>query len=451
MASTITNHKSKTRTIAFFLDGRERKFIRLGKTTLKEAATVRANVEDLVTAWKLGRTPSPATADWLAGLSDTIRRRIENTGLIEPRERTETPTLTAWLDRYIGGRADIKPRTRGNYDQARKCLEAFFGPATPLDEITQGACQDFGVWLRTERGLGEGTARRRTKRCRQFFAAAVARKILAENPFDGIKCGNYASDRFYFVSRAETAAVLDACPDAEWRLIVALARFGGLRVPSELLPLEWADINWERARFTVTSPKTAGHDGKASRIVPIFPEVLPYLRDAFELAEPGQRHVITRYRDSNANLRTQLLRIIRRAGLEPWPKLFVNLRSTRATELAEAFPAHVAAAWLGHSPEIARRHYLQVTDGHFQRATAGDGKAHQKAHHFPAKSASESAPERSAPNRNAPHRERSSGRKPRPDRALCDGVRKDAGRCVSTDPQANTPTGSRTPVSRMRT
>ena len=34
-------------------------------------------------------------------------------------------------------------------------------------------------------------------------------------------------------------------------------------------------------------------------------------------------------------------RIIRRAGLTPWPKPFQNLRSTRETELAETYPLHV--------------------------------------------------------------------------------------------------------------
>ena len=42
-------------------------------------------------------------------------------------------------------------------------------------------------------------------------------------------------------------------------------------------------------------------------------------------------------------------------------------RATRTTELVERFPAHVATAWLGHSPEIARKHYLSVTEGHFDR------------------------------------------------------------------------------------
>ena len=36
-----------------------------------------------------------------------------------------------------------------------------------------------------------------------------------------------------------------------------------------------------------------------------------------------------------------LLKIIARAGLEPWAKLFQNLRATRETELAEIYPMHV--------------------------------------------------------------------------------------------------------------
>lgn len=70
----------------------------------------------------------------------------------------------------------------------------------------------------------------------------------------------------------------------------------------------------------------------------------------------------------NTNLRTHLLRLIERAGLKPWPRLFHNLRSSRQTELEETFPTHVVCAWLGNSPQIANRHYLQVTDEHFMRA-----------------------------------------------------------------------------------
>jgi len=112
----------------------------------------------------------------------------------------------------------------------------------------------------------------------------------------------------------------------------------------------------------------------------MFPELRPYLDDVWKLAkeavlaldskERAKVHVITRYRDANSNLRTQLERIIARAGLKPWPKLFQNLRATRATELAAEYPAHVAADCLGHSTMVAQKHYWRTTDADFDKATS---------------------------------------------------------------------------------
>lgn len=145
-------------------------------------------------------------------------------------------------------------------------------------------------------------------------------------------------------------------------------RLPWLRIPSEAAALRWQDIDWERGRFTVHSPKTEHHEGKATRQTPLFPELVPHLREAFERAEPGSEYIITRLQ--RENLRTYAHRIIRRAGLEPWPKTFNNLRSTRQTELEEEFPSHVVCAWLGNSPRVAAQHYLQVTDEHFERAAS---------------------------------------------------------------------------------
>src|SRR5436190_2021364 len=65
------------------------------------------------------------------------------------------------------------------------------------------------------------------------------------------------------------------------------------------------------------------------------------------------------------------------AGLERWPRLFHNLRASRQTELSEDFPSHVVCAWLGNSEDIAREHYLKVTDAHFEKASGALQKALQ--------------------------------------------------------------------------
>ena len=68
-----------------------------------------------------------------------------------------------------------------------------------------------------------------------------------------------AREREFFVTREMASRVLEACPDAEWRLIFALSRFGGLRCPSETLALKWEHVDWARSRIHVQSPKTAHH------------------------------------------------------------------------------------------------------------------------------------------------------------------------------------------------
>jgi len=199
------------------------------------------------------------------------------------------------------------------------------------------------------------------------------------NPFSELDSRSIANKaRQHFIERKDVDKILDACPDAQWRLIFSLCRYGGLRCPSEVLALRWSDVNWEQQKIIIHSPKTERYEGRESRIIPIFPEILPYLEQVFEShtesvlelerSEPGKEPVITRYRQTNVNLRTQLQRIIKRAGLKSWPRLFQNLRASRETELASEYPLHVATAWIGNTARIAERHYLQIPDAYYERA-----------------------------------------------------------------------------------
>mgnify|MGYP000049768745 CR=1 FL=1 len=61
-------------------------------------------------------------------------------------------------------------------------------------------------------------------------------------------------------------------------------------------------------------------------------------------------------------------KIIKRAGLKPWPKPFQNLRSSRETELTEQFPIQTVVSWIGNSPNVALQSYLQVRESDFEKA-----------------------------------------------------------------------------------
>jgi len=373
MATIINDRKSGSRTIQFVApDGKKRPKIRLGKVSKRDARGFKSRLEALIASKIVGGSLDRETAEWLSKLPEKLYARLVKLGLTLPRKNDEVrmeETLEAFLRRYVAGRTDVKPNTLIVYGQTQRCLVEHFGGAKQLAEITAGDADAWRIWLGSQ-GLSENTVRRRCGFAKQFLQSALRLRLIAENPFADIGGTTVRAnrDRDFFVTREMADAVLEACPDVEWRLLFVLSRFGGLRCPSEHLRLRWSDVDWAKGRLLVTSPKTEHLQGKATRTIPLFPELKIVLSEAFEQAEESADFVISRYRSTNANLRTQFSRIIRRAGLKQWPRLFHNLRATRQTELSAEFPLHVVCEWLGNSGVIAQEHYLRVTEADFGRA-----------------------------------------------------------------------------------
>ena len=364
--ASINREPGGRRTIQFVAGDGRRRSIRLGKVTQRMAEAVKLRVELLSAAIQAGHAVDDETARWLATIDDRLNAKLAAVGLAAIRQ---TATMAAFLDSYITSRGDVKGSTGTVYGHTRRCLVEYFGASKPLRDITPGDADKWRLWLVTHEKLAENTVRRRSGIAKQFFKAAARQRLVSQNPFADLTAAVKANpSRYHYVTVADADKVLAVCPDAEWRLLFALSRYGGLRCPSEHLGLRWGDVDWEKGRLRVASPKTEHHEGGASREVPLFPELRPHLEAAWDEAKPGAEYIITRYRDTNSNLRTQLNRIIRRAGLKPWPKLFQNLRSTRETELVERFPLHKVCAWIGNSQLVAAKHYLQVTDEHFEEA-----------------------------------------------------------------------------------
>lgn len=395
--ASISKDAKGNRTIQFVAGDRKRRSIRLGKMNAKAAATVKTKVEALNAAAISQTSWDRETADWVGSLDSALYDKLARAQLLPLRSVTDETALAPFLDGYINGRSDVKASTLEVYNHAKSLMVGFFGVDRQISDISPADADDWRRWL-SKKGLAINTVRRRCGIARQFLRAAVRKRLIQENPFSEMKDIAVKSNRSrdYFVSREEAAKIIDACPDSQWRLIFALSRFGGLRCPSEHLALQWNEVDWAANRMIVRSPKTAHHDGGESRVVPVFSELRPFLEAVFEEAEPGTVHVITRYRESNVNLRTQLERIIAKASLTPWPKLFANLRASRATELAAKFPAHVAAEWLGHSMLVAQKHYWQVTDADFELAASGQkGALHNPVQHTAATTSTD-APRQSA-------------------------------------------------------
>ncbi len=347
------------------------KSLRLGKCSKRAAQGALAGFERVLEARRIGSTIHPDGVRWLESIDDRIHARVAALGLTQPRKPREVVTLGTLLERFDAA-AVVKSGTLTVYRQATAMLREHFGESRNVATITPADADDWRRAL-ADSGLASATVAKRVRVAKAVFQKAVKWGMLASNPLADLRSGSQANpERAHYVSPATVRAIMAACPDDQWRAIIALSRYAGLRCPSEVGLLRWGDVNWERGRLTVRSPKTAGHEGHAVRVVPIAPELRPILQSLFDHAEPGVEAVVPRLRDASVNLRTQFERIIAKAGEKPWPRLFHNMRASCATDWVERFPAHAVAGWLGHSPLVAATHYLQTRDSHFD-AAAGLG------------------------------------------------------------------------------
>lgn len=361
-----------------FMDKNGRKRgISVSKIDEDSANDIMRRVEKINAANRAGRPFDRITEAWLKEQGDVMLKKLAKVDLIE---RSDTATIGDFIDEHFKsmvGRSGKgwKPQTLVRHEITKGHLLGFFKPSTPLTSITEADADAFARHLQNDVPTmkSNSTRYKHLSNVKTYFRSAVRHRLIAVNPFETVKLPKRSKKRFYFVTPEEADAVLQACPTTQWKLVFALARFGGLRMPSEIEKLTWGDIKWSEGVFLVRSPKTEHHEGKDKRFVPLFPELVDLLNDDWESLTDKQRQnkdktfvVRVARKDgvlSGAYLRKRVLQIVENAGIKPWVKLFQNCRSTRQTELTRSrqLSPHEVCDIMGNSEKIAEEHYLQVT------------------------------------------------------------------------------------------
>ncbi len=360
--ASIANDPNGRRRILFTTADGERKAVRLGKVPNRQAEAVRVKIEDLVASTITGHAPADETSVWVAGLSDELHAKLAAVDLVDPRQ---VVTLGAWLDGYIDGRrGELKPKSVAKLEDTRAALLAHLDAEIPLRKITP---QQASTWRgKIEKTLSIASAKVYSGNVKTIMAEAVRRKIIASNPFEHLKSGATASKYTRYITPDEIQRIIDACPSAEWRLLFGLARYAGLRIPSESHTLTLADIDFEHGRLTVRSPKTEHHEGHEQRLVPITPKLMTLLQARFDELGEGESRLVT-IRGGYAQKRVK--RIIAAAGVEPWRNQWQTLRASCEKEWAMSFPQFAVSRWIGHSITVSGKHYANaVPDELFEKA-----------------------------------------------------------------------------------
>src|SRR4051812_18477312 len=122
--ASISSDPNGTKRILFIDGGGNRKAIRLGKTSIRMAESIKVRVESLNAAKIAGCSMDRETAAWIANLGDDLHAKLAAVGLTEPRQ---TARLGAFLDAFVANRVpSAAPNTIMNLNQAKRRLIEFF-------------------------------------------------------------------------------------------------------------------------------------------------------------------------------------------------------------------------------------------------------------------------------------------------------------------------------------
>ena len=367
MASISTSKKNGTRRLMFQVgNGSSRCQIYLGRIPLKQAEAIRRRVEALIAAKRSNSAVDGETASWLSGIDSKLRDDLVKYGLAEPGLAQLDLTLKELVDQFYASQA-VKPVTVAAYKQATGSLLAYMGEGMLVRRIDPQQMDGWHKSLHTA-GLARATVTKRVNIAKALFGRAVNWGVVQSCPLRHIKRGSQVNpDKLHYVTSEVIDLVLPALPDDESRLVVLLARYGGLRCPTEAFALRWQDINFKGSVIKIRSSKLAGYGQKGVRDIPLD----PLLREALLKVGPGapEDRVALRVTSATTNMRKMLLTAVLRAGLTPWPRLFQNLRASCEMDWADWAGHHAAAAWIGHSLAISAKHYVRVRGDHFEKVT----------------------------------------------------------------------------------
>lgn len=280
--------------------------------------------------------------------------------------------------------------TLKEHDITLRYLIEHFGPGQMIDTIGP---LDADAWLdaleddklvkaRSEKcrrhyaRLSEQTVRGHVRNAKAMFNWARAFEIVTVNPFDDFEGTPLDSEPNHHVSLDDFEKVVAAASSDRWRAMFGLCRLAGLRTGAALtLPWagqatdshgkrHWIGVDWDRRRICVVGKHKRT---RRYREVPVCQRLLDILLAAFENAKDGQ---VTVTGFSGNNVVRDGNRIVRVAGLEPWPKLYQAMRSSCENDWKSAgYAEPTYCAWAGHSPTVSRKHYVAPTDAEFDAVT----------------------------------------------------------------------------------
>lgn len=272
----------------------------------------------------------------------------------------KTPSLEEHIDRYRTGIKHLALGTQALHRTTSHYLIRYFLKGRLIDTITKPDATDWRNWL-AGKGIAEATVCCHVRNAKTMFNLAVEEETLQKNPFGHLVGTAPEPDKEWReLNEEDIDKLIAAAISPAWKALIGLCAYAGLR-RGEALRIEWTDVKWDLNRLIVRNHTGAVSSKNKRREVLLDKKLTGILLDVFD-KWTGTDRVVNLSPTVHTVADRIMTRTIIRAGLTPWDSPFHTLRKFRDTTWKQVYPEYVVDAWLGHSMEVSRRHYLKVPE-----------------------------------------------------------------------------------------
>ncbi len=206
------------------------------------------------------------------------RKTVAKLLAIATGEELQSFTIKSWCDEWIRRKArDSSKATMARYEGHAKSFLGWLGEARskkPLESITTHDARQWREKLQDEGRAGK-TVLSYTKDIGAIYRAAIREGLVTFNPFTALEAidTSDSQERKPFTGE-EVGKLIAAAPTEEWRGLILVAAFTGLRL-GDAARLSWQSIDLEAKLITLIPSKTKKKKREVK--IPIQADLLAYL------------------------------------------------------------------------------------------------------------------------------------------------------------------------------
>lgn len=232
----------------------------------------------------------------------SARKYLAELLAIATGEQMQAFTVETWFAEWL--RRKTRDSSTATIARYRKSLDTFTNwlgdsrKAKPLESVTMADVRAWRELLQDEGRAGK-TVNKYVKDIGAAFRTAIREGLINFNP-----CGALESvstddslERKPFTFE-EVAALLNAAETTEWRGLVLIAAFTGLRL-GDAAQLRWQSINLEKGLITLIPSKTKRK--KREVTIPLQPDLRAFLLEQDKTRVEGEQFVLAKLAGKKAN------------------------------------------------------------------------------------------------------------------------------------------------------